>query len=178
MSLVQDLLDRLKQLQSDRLLWEQHWLDIARYALPDAERFDTMFSTGSNAAIIDSVVSEPVAAKRSKEIFDMTSLWAIDRGANGTLSLVTPQSGTWHDLAADDPFGGEATDEEARFYELLRDYLFSGRANPRSGFWTGHKAAVRSMWAFGTGVLFVEESQRGITTPIAYRYIPLSDNHL
>jgi len=63
-------------------------------------------------------------------------------------------------------------------YEALRDYLFATRANPRSGFWTAHKSAVRSMWAFGTGVILVEESTRGATSPLSYRYIPLSENHL
>src|SRR3990167_7749543 len=109
-ALVQDLLDRLKQLASDRSLWEQHWLETARYALPDAERFDTMFASGQTSSAIDAVVNTPVASQRSKEIFDMTSLWAVDRGANGTLSLVTPQSGTWHDLAPDDPLRAEPSD--------------------------------------------------------------------
>ena len=178
MALVSDLIDRLRQLQADRSQWEQVWLETARYALPDAERFDTMFATGNATSAIDSVVSEPVAAKRSKEIYDQTSLWAIDRGANGTLSLVTPQSGTWHDVATDDPFGGEPSDAEEVFYQLLRDYLFATRGNPRSGYWVAHKAGVRSMWAFGTGVRFTAESDRGITSPISYAYVPLSENHL
>lgn len=185
MALVQDLLDGLRRKQSDRSPWEQHWLEISRYALPDAERFDALFTTGSTGAgtsapltAVDSVVSEPVASRRSKDIYDQTSLWAIDRGANGTLSLVTPQSGTWHDLANDEPFAPDPTDQEDLFNQSLRDYLFSTRGNPRSGFWQAHKAAVRSMWAFGTGVSFLEESRRGVSSPISYCYVPISENHL
>ena len=178
MGIVSDLLDRLRVLQADRAPWEQMWMETARYALPDAERFDTMFATGNTASALDSVVNEPVASKRSKEIYDQTSLWAVDRGANGTLSLATPQTGTWHNVASSDPFAKEATDEEKQFYDVLRDYLFATRANPVSGFWTAHKAAVRCMWGFGTAVKLSEGSRRGVSSPISYRYIPLSENHL
>ena len=177
-ALVTDLLDMMRQHQSDRAAWEQTWLETARYALPDAERFDRLFMTSRAFAAIDSVVSEPTAARRSKEIYDQTSLWAVERGTNGTLSLITPQTGTWHDCGTTDPFAAEPTDEEDLFYETLRDYLFATRANPRSGFWQAHKAATRCMWAFGTGVMYVEESKRGASSPISYRYCPLSENHL
>ena len=178
MALVQDLLDRLKQLQSDRQPWEAHWYDVARYALPDAERFDGMFAAKDKHSAIDSVVSEPIASRRTREIYDMTSLWAIDRGASGTLSLVMPQHGTWHDLEADDPFAPDPNDEDKRWYEQVRDYLFTTRANPKSGFWTANKASVRATWAFGTGVFYTEESSRGVDSPISYRYVPLSECHL
>jgi hypothetical protein len=178
MAVVDDLIDGLRAKQSARQPWEETWLETARYALPDAERFDTLFITGQRGAAIDTVVSEPVAARRGKEIFDQTSLWAIDRGANGTMSLVTPQAATWHDLASNDPFAPDPTDAERLFYQTLRDYLFTTRADPRSGYWVAHKAAIRSMWAFGTGVRFTDESARGIASPISYAYVPLSENHL
>lgn len=177
MGVVDDYLNRMRALQSDRMPWEDHWWDIARYTLPDAERFDSMFSSRDGTAI-DTVVSEPVAAKRTREIYDMTSLWAVDRGASGFLSLVTPESETWHDIKATDPFAGDPTDEESRFFDGLRDYLFSSRANPRSGFWMAHKSAVRSLWAFGVAVTFIEETQPSSLVPVAYRPVPLSENHL
>lgn len=177
MALVPDLIDRLRALQSGRGPWETHWRDIATYALPDAERFDTALS-GGRPSSIDAVVSTPVAAERGRAIYDTTSLWAIDRGAAGTLSLVTPQSGTWFDIGTSDPFGTEPSDEEKRWYEQLRDYLFAVRANPKSGFWTSHKAAMRCVWAFGTAVCYSEESTKGVSSPISYRFIPLSENHL
>lgn len=177
-SLVNDLLDRLRQKQADRMPWERHWLEIAVYALPDAERFDSFFVSGNTAGAINAVVNEPIAAKRSKEIFDQTSLWAIDRGANGMLSLVTPPSLTWHDVTTSEPFAADPTDEEQRFYEGYRDYLFATRSNPRSGFATAHKASVRSTWAFGVAVMFVEESSRGVSSPISYHPTPLGECHL
>ncbi len=185
-ALVQDLLDRLQVLRNDRSMWESFWLDIARYVLPDAERFDKMFAsqsseqygvmTGSTA--LNSVVGEPVGQRRGKEIYDTTSLWAVDRGAAGTLALVTPDGETWHGLKAKGPFTPKTvSDDEKRFYDDLRDYLFEIR-NPASGWGTAQKAALRCTWAFGTSVMFLDESNRGIEAPISYRFVPLSENYL
>ncbi len=108
----------------------------------------------------------------------MTAQWAIDRGAAGTMALLTPQSSNWHDLASDDPFGADPDDEEQRFYEKLRDYLFTTRANPRSGFWQMQKTAMHGVWALGMAVNYIEESDRGVSSPISYRYVPLNENYL
>lgn len=179
MALVTDLLDRLKQLQSDRSQWEKFWLDVARYVLPDAERFDRMFASPvATSSVTNAVVTEPVAVTRGREIYDQTSLWAVDRGAAGTLALVTPQTGTWHDLTNDDPFGAEPSDEEQLWYEDLRDYLFRARSNPRSGFWVNHKASLRCLWGFGTSVMFIGDAGGNPRAPISYQFVPISENHL
>jgi hypothetical protein len=179
LAIVTDLLDRLRILQVDRAPWEKHWKDVAIYAFPDAERFDSYFADASTSALaLDRAMNAPIASERTRDIYDMTSLTAIDRGAAGLLSLVTPQAGTWHDITTDDPYGAEPSDEEQRFYERLRDYLFNTRANPRSGFWMAHKAAVRCVWALGTSVVFIGESDRGVSSPISYHFVPLSENYL
>jgi hypothetical protein len=135
-------------------------------------------SAAINSVVDTNIAGGPIAVERGREIYDQTSLWAVDRGANGTLSLTTPQAGTWHDIVSDDPFGAEETDEEKRFNQRLRDYLFKTRSNPRSGFWVAQKAAMRSVWAFGTAVTFTEESERGASSPISYRHIPLTESYL
>ncbi len=181
MTHVQDLLDRLTQLVSDKQPWSKFFFDVARYTLPDAERFDPAFATpitAINAVLTTSVVGGPIAVERGREIYNQTSLYAVDRGANGTLSLITPQRFTWHELESDDPYGAEADDEQTRWYERLRDYLFRTRENPRSGFWTMQKANMRSTWAFGTALAFIEESNRGSTAPFSYRSVPISESHL
>ena len=58
--------------------------------------------------------------------------------------------------------------------EALRDYQFSVRANPKSGFWSNHKAAMKSMCAFGDGWMFIEETH-GERVPFRYEYMPLPD---
>lgn len=178
MALVTDIMDRFTVLQTQRALWVPHWIDVAKYVLPDAERFDRMFATAP-AIALDSVALEPVGARRSKDMYDMTSLWAVDRGAAGTQSLVMPQTSTWHDLTTDDPFGAEPSIEEEQWYQRVRDYLFRVRGNPRSGFWSATKAGLRCLWGFGTSVKFVSPRKGGDAgAPISYVYVPLSENHL
>ena len=180
MSYVQDSLDRLSRLASDRLPWERLWIETARYVLPNAERFDRMFATSGGAlTAVDTVVSTPIAAERSPDVYDQTSILAVIRGAAGEQSLVTPQTSYWHGLGIDDPFGPEPTDEEQRWLDASRNYMFAARGNPRSGFWAAHKACLRCKWGFGTAVMLVEESPAAsVMTPIVYSYVPLSENHL
>lgn len=158
-------------------------MESAAYVVPNAERFDVMFAGGSSgdrlSTVIDTVVQTPAASERTRDIYDQTSIWAVSRGAAGEISLVTPQTGTWHDLAFSDPFAPEPSDEDKRWLEQSRDYLFSTRANPRSGFWPSHKAALRCKWGFGTAVMFIREAVNPtISAPISYVYVPLSENYL
>lgn len=174
MTVLQDLLDEYQQLASARSRWETYWRQVALWVLPQTEEFDTLVNTGSTSAAVMAVTNTPVAAERSKFLYDMTSLWAIDRLTSGLVSLKTPESDFWHELNADDDFGTPATYAEKLSLERLRDYLFKVRANPASGFWPAHKAAIKSMCGFGDGWLFIEE-QFGKRTPFQYQFMPLPE---
>ncbi len=172
---VQELIDEWDSLATARLPWEKYWRDIARYVLPQTEGFDTLISRSTGDAM-GAVVGTPVASEKSKDLYDMTSLWAIERLTAGLLSLKTPETEFWHGNQIDAYFGEEATYQEDLALERLRNYQFKVRANPRSGFWPGHKSAVRSMCGFGDGWMFVEELQgKGPQTPYRYEYMPLSE---
>ncbi len=175
---VESLKRMLVELQDQRAPWEANWRDIATYALPDTEAFDTMLGTNPLSAI-DSVALDPRGAYRSRNVYDETSLWAIDRLAAGIIALKTPESEKWHGVAPDDIFQTEFEDEEEEWSERLRDYLFDVRANPRSGFWLAHKIAIRSMCAYGVGIKFVDNYVGGgAKLPFAYRAVPLSEAYL
>lgn len=167
-TLVAELLDEWKGLADARRPWEAYWRDVARYVLPQTATYDMMLGSNQGAAM-SVVVNEPAAARRSKDLYDMTSLWAIERLAAGILSLKTPESQPWQDLGTDSLFGEAATHEEKVALERLRDYMFKVRANPKTGFWPAHKAAIRSMCAFGDGWMFVEEMP-GNDARVPYRY--------
>ena len=173
MGIVQDLCQEWNGLADSRLPWEKYWREIARYVLPQTQQFDMLLSSRWDAAV-STVVSTPVAAKRSTSLYDMTSLWAIERLTAGMISLKTPEAQTWHDMSTDSYFGEDPTHEEKVALEKLRNYLFKVRSNPNSGFWGAHRAAVKSMCAFGDGWMFVEELPgQDARLPYRYRHMPL-----
>ncbi len=173
--LVTDLMDEQQGLASGRAAWENYWNAISAYVLPSTEEFDRLLSTNS-AQAIDSIVHTPVAAKRSEDIYDMTSVWAIERLTAGLLSLKTPETEFWHTLTFDNYFSDEQSDEEDEAAERLRNYLFKVRSNPQSGFWDAHRAAARSMCAYGDGWSFIRETREGgVSQPFKYEYVPLNE---
>lgn len=174
MAIVKDLISEWTELSNARTRWESYWRLIAAWVLPQTEEFNNVINTGSSDNSIMSVVGTPVAAERSKWIYDMTSLWALDRLTAGLISLKTPESDYWHDLDRDDDFGTKSTHEELQAMENLRNYLFKVRANPKSGFWPSHKASVKSMCAFGDGWQYIKENF-GRRTPFSYQYMPLNE---
>lgn len=172
--LVTELMDEFQALAYARSPWETYWRNVSAYVLPHTEEFDYMLS--STAVAIDSVVHTPVAANRSKHIYDMTSLWAIERLSGGLLSLKTPETEYWQNLAFENYFSDDQTEEEDIAAETLRNYLFKVRGNPKSNFWSAHRAAARSMCAYGDGWYMVRENRAGgVAIPYRFEYMPLNE---
>lgn len=174
MGIVAELKDEWQALSNARHPWEQYWRNIAIYVLPQHDTFDHLLHTSTSGAI-NAVVSTPIAAEKSKDLYDMTSLWGIERLTAGMISLKTPETEMWQDLGTDSMFGEEPTRDEKEALERLRNYQFKVRHNPASGFWGAHKAAVRSMCAFGDGWMFVEENAGNARVPFRYEWRPLNE---
>lgn len=171
-NVLDHVLERFDVLESARRPWEQHWEDIARYVAPAMSLHDIYHK-------IEGEASEPYASYRAPEIYDHTSLMAIDRLAAGELSLVMPSSQIWHTLKSNDIYGREPSDAEERWYDDLTHYLFRMRYNPKTGFQSASKAAIKCRAGFGTSVMYIEEAMgRDASAPVSYRYIPILENHL
>lgn len=171
--IVETLLGRLEQLATARRPWEKHWRDIARYVAPGLEHQAIL------SAIEGGDASRPYGSYNAPNIYDHTSLMAIDRLAAGEISLVMPASATWHTLRSSEPFANQASDTELRWFDELTRYMFRMRYNPSSGFALAGKAAVKGRAAFGTSVIYVEDAPaRTLSSPVSYRHIPLLENHL
>lgn len=175
MGIVNDLKDEWSGLAQARLPWERYWRSVARYVLPQTEQFDIMLGTASSAAI-NAVVSTPVAAERSAGLYDMTSLWGIERLTAGMISLKTPEAQTWQELGTSDVFGREMTHSEKVGLETVNGYLFRVRHNPKSGFWPAHRSAMKSLCGFGDGWMYVKEiTGQGPSVPWQYEFMPLPE---
>lgn len=181
MGIADDKIDRFRVLADARVPWDMHWSDIAKYSLPDVDPYNSMFGSGWGgiSAAIDSVASAPVAATASRNIYDQTSLMAIERCTAGILALKTPQNDRWHGVKGSDPFGGTPSLEEKSFYERYRNYLHAMRNNVHTGFWVNHNTSVRSTVGLGTGVMWVGEAPSGDpAAPLEYCYSPLTENFM
>lgn len=173
--LVMDMVKELEALKVQRSAqgWDKFWRDCMRFALPQDVSYDQLLQGGSIGGVTAAI--ERRTTHRTRDLYDQTSLWAIERLTAGLLSLKTPESAHWHTLTVDDPFGHEATIEEETALDRLSQYLFKVRANPQSGFWPTHKAAVRSVCAMGDGFYFIEELYGNARLPFRYEFVPLGE---
>jgi len=172
MAIVEDLLKRKTELESDCSPWKEHIRDIAKFVLPTMAHREV-------TQVVRAVAGEPESSYASPELYDHTAIMAIQRLAAGEISLNMPSSSVWHDLKKSDPFAAEANQEEKEFFEKLRNYLFKMRYNPKTGFVVASKAAIKSRCAFGTGVMYVSELMgQGSSVPLSYRYVPILENNL
>jgi hypothetical protein len=136
-------------------------------------------SWGMNSRNYDRVVDQPSTRDAARKRYDSTAISALDRLAAGMESLVAPQSEKWHEQGLTDPLAPEPTDAEAKWLEKLRDYQFNVRYTPLSGFANVNQKYIRSITAFGTGVIFTEEAFGGFDRdqrqlPAVYTHVPVS----
>lgn len=174
-----DLLARTTQLSMDRLGWEADWREIADYCLPTASREMQIGSMRGSSASYERLVNRPATRDASRKRFDSTAITAIDRLAAGMESLVSPPSEKWHEQAPNDPLAQEPTDEEAKWFEKLRDYQFNVRYSPLSGFANANQKYIRSIITMGTGIIMTEEAfgshrVNQVSLPVLYQHIPIS----
>lgn len=175
---VDALTDELETLVSNRETqgWDKYWRDCMKFALPQDISYDQVLLGGiSQVTNTIGYGMGPKTPTNSKGLYDQTSLWAIERLTAGLLSLKTPESTHWHELDVDDPFGYEMDLNEEAWSEKLTRYLFKVRANPRTGFWPTHKAAIRSTCAMGDGFFFIEEAFGNHRVPYTYEFVPLGE---
>lgn len=179
MSYVQDnvtkICDEFTALAAKRTAdgWDTYWRNCMRYALPQDVSYDQLLGQGTIASVTGAVGTP--AYKRTTDLYDQTSLWAIERLTSGLITLKTPEATQWHSLDVDDPFGYEASRDEEAWFDRLSRYLFKVRGNPKTGFWPAHKAAVRSTTAMGDGFFFIEEQFGSDRAPWRYQFVPLGE---
>ncbi len=169
MGISEDIITRQAELAASRYEWESVWRQIAQAVDPRAPT--ELFDHGNVGGYMNRAQAGPQTRRNSPAIYEGTGIWASDRLVSGIESLVTPLNEKWHGLAVSDPLQPSTTHEEGVWLERVRDFLFTSRYNPKSGFLQSHRAALRSCVNFGTGFYFV---QAGPMHPFAkYQSIPL-----
>ena len=190
MGIVEDLLSKQKQLAYDRAYWESAWRDCVRLTMPAASRLYDYGGVGgaggasaSAATEMTGLANKPEGVERSREIYDSTASWAVERLAAGMESLVTPRGQKWHGFQLDDPFGREPTDIEEEWLDKLRDYHFNVRYDPKSNFGLANQKRFKNNTVLGTAVVY-EEGNEGrknidpVKVPFFFKSIPIIECYL
>jgi hypothetical protein len=163
---AKDIISRQSQLEEKRRHYEPVWRDVAEYCAPDAPEF---LRTGFSSRTDNQVTRTD---QRTRRVYDTTVRTGGRRLAAGLESLITPQNDKWQGLttaAMDD----EETDEEKEWAEKVRDFLFSIRYSPSSGYVTAMQQCYANIVRFGPAYLYQEEGFAG--SPIYYCSLPVSE---
>ncbi|MBX8824748.1 portal protein [Ochrobactrum sp. SFR4] len=182
MGIADDIMRMQQQMAVERYYWEATWRDVVTLCMPYASHKYEL--NGMNiASSLTGTAQQPQAAQRSKEIFDATAAWSLDRLNAGMESLIAPRAQKWHAFSLDDPFSPDPTDLEEEWLDRLRDYHFTARYDAKSNFALANQKAIRGACGLGTGILYLEENigRRGIDTvkvPFFYRSIPVVETYL
>lgn len=178
MGIADDVISRQTRLGEIRHPFEVSWREIQKLMFPmsSAGMFDHVLGVGNSTGM---QLVNPMH-ERMPLIVDSTGLWALDRLSAGIESLVSPINTKWHTIGFNDVWGAQPNDMDRRWFDTQRDFLFSQRYNPKSGFRRSNQLAIRGTVAFGHGDIFVEEwyNQDGVNLPYRYCFIPTSEGYI
>jgi hypothetical protein len=122
--------------------FEQHWKEVAEVFWPEASQFSGEVRTPGE--------------KKRQQVFDSTGSRALEKGSSAFGYLVHPRGHTYQRLSA----SVEELNENPRvraYFEAVTKTLLKERARPKAGFYAACSEVDRSLMAFGTGALLVEE---------------------
>ena len=140
-SRADEIIRRQDQLRSARSNWESLWQEVADRVWPQMSDFLSKREPG---------------AKRTEKIFDSTACLALEKFAAALHSLITPDNQQFHGLVP--------ADKELREYHPLKQYLedvteilFAVRRSPFANFSSQASECYKSLGAFGTLGMMVED---------------------
>lgn len=143
--IVQQIVKEYQSLSSNRFNFESQWQEIAERIVPLHSR---NFSAGNP--------KQTQGEKRTEFIFDSTAATALSRFSSILDSLLTPRNQTWHRIMASEPALNKSREVRLWFEEANR-LLFKYRYAPRANFASQNQQNFKSLGAYGTGCMFVDE---------------------
>jgi len=142
---VETLLRRLDALRGKRSTFDTHWEEIALRVWPAAADFVTRREPGE---------------KRTQRMVDSTAANALERFAAILESLLTPRHQMWHRLRATDPALNEDPATKV-WFEQVNKILNDTRRSPRANYHSQKHEGYKSLGAFGTEAMFIDEAPSG-----------------
>jgi len=131
--------EKVKQLKTDRGVWENHWQDIADYILP---RRDSV------------IVQRTPGEKKSINIYDNTAIVSNELLAGALHSMLTSPNTYWFEFTT----GDDALDSDSAVrahLQAVRNIMHAHLVN--TNFYTENHELYLDGCALGTGCMLIEE---------------------
>ena len=140
-SRADDIIRRQEQLRSARGNWESLWQEVADRVWPQMSDFLSKRSSGE---------------KRTEKIFDATACLALEKFAAAIHSLISPDNQLYQKLTSQDKALREFL-PLMKWLEEVNEVLFSVRRSPFSNFSSQANECYKSLGAFGTLGMLVDD---------------------
>jgi len=149
---AQILMSRFYQMYGLRGVWEQHWEEIAEQMIP------------GHIHSFNALSIRTPGQKRMQYVYDSTAILAVGRWAAIMDSILTPYGKRWHTIEPED--ASLLKDRDVRMWcDLATETLFHERYAYTANFQGQIQMAYKSIGAFGTGSLFIDELSRSKINP-------------
>lgn len=144
-SIAEEVCHEFHQMTSARKNFESHWTEIAERVIPAHSK---LFQQGGFRG--------SKGDKRNEYIYDSTAAIALNRFSSILDSLLTPRNQTWHRILPSDR--NLQKDRQVKlWFEEVNRILFRHRYAARANFASQNQQNYKSLGAYGTGCMFVDE---------------------
>lgn len=147
-NLAKNEIEDFAAIEGDRGTWESHWEEVSQRVMP---AYSGWFQQSSFVT---------PGSKKNQNVYDSTAPIALGRFAAVMESLLTPRNQRWHRLS---PLARELRRDRGvmLWMDEVTDILFRYRYAPGANFTSQNHQFYRSLGAFGTGTMFVDDSADG-----------------
>ena len=133
---IQELIDRNKEFDTEKRLWNNHWQLVGEYCLQRKAHFTSM--------------EEPGAFLHS-EIWDTTAPKAVEVAASALLGMMWPDNHSFKYMPVDD-----SNDQVMEYFERATERVQIGLDDPRNGLDLSLFELTEDLLTFGTSSLYEE----------------------
>lgn len=176
---IQDLIDEGQALVTQRAQLERTLEYICSLMFPTPDRQFKLGGMFNSREATEGWAAGNGISEKMRKIYDNTAVVALERMTAGVCSMVTPDNEKYQEITAGGPFQIELTEDQKRWAEKQRDYLFRVRYDPESGWALAHYNALRSAAALGTGMyLLTERFENQVKIPYITTGLRLSECYL
>ena len=138
--IVNRVIERFEAMRSFRSVFERHWENVAEVVSPRDRNFTAFFSAGE---------------KKRRLQYDSVTELSLNRATSFYDSVTTPRNKRWHGLRSSQ-YSLNSNQRVREYYDIAEDVLFQQRYGPGSNFAQARNEQIRSLFAFGNGVIFTD----------------------